>query len=326
MIKNSLASHLKRAEFHVVLSVVIFIAALVFMAAFMGGEDILTQLGRVSGTVFSCMLLLSLVNYVTRALRWQLFTTRLGMSVPFSRTLVYYFAGFSMTTTPGKLGEATRLWFMERVHGYDYTRIAPLFVGDRVSDLNAMVVLCVLGLSAFSGYGWAVFVLVAFGVAFTLLFTRPRLLLEAVGRTYLFFGRRKPRLFAKIRQTIRLTADIFDWRTLASATALSVCGWLAECLAFTLLLHSLGAPVEFQGATFVFAFSMLVGAITMLPGGLGGVEGTMLGLLVVAGTPADVALVATAIIRVTTLWFAVGLGFLVLPIALRHVRRAPRPV
>ena len=102
------------------------------------------------------MLALSLVNYLTRAARWQLFTSRLGMSVPFTHTLKYYFAGFAMTTTPGKVGEALRLWFMERAHGYGYTRIAPLFVGDRLSDLNAMVALCVIGLGAFSGYGWAV--------------------------------------------------------------------------------------------------------------------------------------------------------------------------
>ena len=90
-----------------------------------------------------------------------------------------------------------------------------------------------------------------------------------------------------------------------------------------LLLQALGTGIGFQAATFIFAFSMLAGAITMLPGGLGGVEGAMLGLLVIAGAPADIALVATIVIRITTLWFAVALGFLTFPIALRLARRPP---
>jgi uncharacterized membrane protein YbhN (UPF0104 family) len=316
------SSRLRRAEFHVVLSMFLFVVVMAVVSIVLGGKEVLSQLQAVSSTVVCGMLLLSLVNYVTRALRWQMFTTHLGMTVPFGRTLTYYFAGFAMTTTPGKLGEAARLWFMERAHGYDYARIAPLFLGDRVSDLNAMVALCVLGMTAFSGYGWAVIILVVLGMLFTLLFMRPRLLLDLVGRAYLLAGRRWPRLFGRARRTVRLTAELFDLRTLGAATFLSVFGWIAECIAFAWLLDSLGAPVGLQGAMFVFAFSMLAGAVSMLPGGLGGVEAVMLALLVVAGTPIEIALVATIIIRVTTLWFAVGLGFVTLPLAMRHARRA----
>jgi uncharacterized membrane protein YbhN (UPF0104 family) len=316
----------RRAEFYVVLSVVLFVAAMVGVSAFVGGEAVLGHLDTVSGSLVAGMLALSLLNYLTRASRWQLFSRRLDVRLPFWRTLVYYFAGFAMTTTPGKLGEALRLWFMERAHGYDYARIAPLFIGDRLSDLNAMVVLCIIGLGAFSGYGLAVGVLALFGVAFTLLFVQPRLLLAGVGRAYLMAGRRWPRLFAGARRTVRLTSALFDVRTMVLASLLSACGWLAECAAFAWLLQSLGAPVGFQGATFIFAFAMLAGAASMLPGGLGGVEAAMMALLVVGGTPVDVALVATMIIRVTTLWFAVGLGFAALPLGLRAVHAAQRAV
>jgi uncharacterized membrane protein YbhN (UPF0104 family) len=37
--------------------------------------------------------------------------------------------------------------------------------------------------------------------------------------------------------------------------------------------------------------------------------------------PLDLSVAATAVIRVTTLWFAVALGFLALPVALRKARR-----
>ncbi len=42
----------------------------------------------------------------------------------------------------------------------------------------------------------------------------------------------------------------------------------------------------------------------------------MVGLLVAAGVDLNAAIAATAVLRVTTLWFSVGLGFIALPVAL----------
>jgi len=50
------------------------------------------------------------------------------------------------------------------------------------------------------------------------------------------------------------------------------------------------------------------GALSFMPGGLGGDEAVMVGLLVWQGLDAADAVAATVIIRVTTLWFAVLLG------------------
>jgi uncharacterized protein (TIRG00374 family) len=102
---------------------------------------------------------------------------------------------------------------------------------------------------------------------------------------------------------------------------LGTLGWLAECTAFHWLLVTFGADLSFQKSVFVFAFSMLVGAATMLPGGLGGTEATMIGLLLLCRVQSDLAFAATLIIRATTLWFAVGLGFIALAVSLYLARR-----
>ena len=43
----------------------------------------------------------------------------------------------------------------------------------------------------------------------------------------------------------------------------------------------------------------------------------MIALLHMEGVPLEVSLPATAIIRITTLWFAIGMGLLVFPFAER---------
>jgi uncharacterized protein (TIRG00374 family) len=70
--------------------------------------------------------------------------------------------------------------------------------------------------------------------------------------------------------------------------------------------------VSLSSATFIYAFSTIFGALTLLPGGIGTTEGSMTGLLTLQGIPIVDAAAATFVIRVCTLWFAVAVGALVL--------------
>jgi hypothetical protein len=49
----------------------------------------------------------------------------------------------------------------------------------------------------------------------------------------------------------------------------------------------------------------------------------MVGLLASQGVSFEIAIVATGVVRVTTLWFAVALGLLALPVALAGSTPAP---
>ena len=313
---------LRRAEYLVVMSVVFFIVMAVIASVYGGSEDIISHLRRLTAPVTVGLLFLSLVNYFARFCRWHLLSRQLRITIPLRRNAIFYVAGFSMTTTPGKMGEALRLWLMERCHSYGYERLAPLFVADRLSDVSAMLVLCILGVAGVSGYEWTIVLLSAVFLIVALPFFYPRPLIAFISSVHMLFGRRWSHLFASIRRSVRLTAGLFTWKLFSGNLLLSTAGWLAECIAFYWLLVYFGAPISLQQATFIFAFSMLAGAVTMLPGGLGGVEAAMLGLLVALGTEFDVAVASTVLIRATTLWFSVVLGFLVLPVALRIVRQS----
>ena len=62
----------------------------------------------------------------------------------------------------------------------------------------------------------------------------------------------------------------------------------------------------------VYALAMLAGALSFLPGGLGGAEAVMVAALTLKGVDQPSAVAATIIIRLATLWFAVALGLLAL--------------
>ncbi len=92
------------------------------------------------------------------------------------------------------------------------------------------------------------------------------------------------------------------------ATVLGLAAWGAEATAFHWITHWLGIDVSLRYAVFVYSASMLAGAVSVLPGGLGGAEAAMVALLVFARAPMVDAVAATLLIRLAPLWFAVALG------------------
>jgi uncharacterized protein (TIRG00374 family) len=73
-------------------------------------------------------------------------------------------------------------------------------------------------------------------------------------------------------------------------------------------MHVLGSDLSLSTALFIYAFSILVGALSFLPGGLGGTEASMVTLLILNHVAQPQAVAATVLIRLATLWFAVALG------------------
>jgi uncharacterized protein (TIRG00374 family) len=314
-------SRFRRLEYTVVLSMVAFAIVFAGLSLWVGVGGVVEHLKDLTPGLVVVLLSLSLSNYLLRGLRWEVFTRALRLDLPWSRNLLYYFAGFAMTTTPGKAGEALRLWLIERCHGYGYRRTAPMFVADRLSDMIAVLLLGLIGVGAFSRFADAT---LAAGVALFLVviaFFRPQVLLGLIGMIYKIAGRRRPRLFSALRQTVRGTASLFMFRVFGAGLVLALLGWFAEAYSFYLLLGQFGAVVTLQQVIFIFTFAMSAGTLAMLPGGLGGTEAVMIGLLKAIGVDFEAAVAATAIIRLTTLWYAVILGFLTLPFAMRLARR-----
>jgi uncharacterized protein (TIRG00374 family) len=108
------------------------------------------------------------------------------------------------------------------------------------------------------------------------------------------------------------------------ALVIGIVGWGIEGVAFWLLLDWLGAELPLATAAAIFLLAVLAGALSGLPGGLGGTEITAVTLLVLQGVPAETAVLATAVIRIATLWFAVAIGLAVFPSAeSRSIRPMP---
>ena len=296
------------------------LGGLVGLAAATGWEETLEGLRSVSAAEMAILLALSLVNYLFRGLRWRLFSRRLGLPTGIVQDFRHFLGGLAMSVTPGRVGELVRMRWIRRETGWSFERTAPLVLIDRASDLSAMALLLALAL-AFSTTGIVGAVpVVALALVLAFVATRPRLLRGVATLGYKATGKAK-RLFARVRRAA-VSLDAFSNPVVMSAaTLLGLIGWGAEAVAFWLLLDWLGADVGLGAAAAIFIFATLAGGLTGAPGGVGGAEAAMVALLALEGVPLEISVPATLIIRVTTLWFAIGIGLLIFPFAERISKR-----
>jgi uncharacterized protein (TIRG00374 family) len=150
-------------------------------------------------------------------------------------------------------------------------------------------------------------------------------------------------MFALSRQALRLTGlpILSKWsellrdsqegfkelaapRVMVVGVAFGAVAWFAEGLALWIILRGIGSEIDLVRALPIYAAATLVGAVTALPGGLVGTEGSMLAFLQQSGVTRAGASAGTVLIRLVTLWFAVLVGLLAL-LALRRIPAAEPP-
>jgi uncharacterized protein (TIRG00374 family) len=255
-------------------------------------------------------LFMSSVNYGLRFVRWQTYLKVLGHPMPWRPSLNIYLAGFALTTTPGKAGEALRGVLLKR-WGVPYPQSFAAFFSERLSDLFAVVLLTLFGLSLYP----EALPMIVVGVALVmvgLLVLSQRRLLERLTLLVPTEGGRVIGLLRHLLQVLLHAQQCHRLRLMLGLTILSVIAWSAEALAFDWILKWMGADIPLTFAVFVYALAMLAGAVSFMPGGLGGAEAVMVGLLVWKGMNSADAVAATVLIRLATLWFAVAIGALML--------------
>ncbi|PCI44062.1 MAG: TIGR00374 family protein [Moraxellaceae bacterium] len=261
---------------------------------------------------------LSLLNYVMRFIRWKIYINKLQPSVviPFVTHLKIYLAGFALTTTPGKSGELVRSLYLVKL-GIQYKNSVSAFFVERFIDLISMLLLSLLCGLIFTQYQ-----------TLTLAIAPGLLLLFVLLRTNSIWERIqgvdfRPRLVCvfvnKLAKILVSSSSLLGNKMLLVGGVIGVFAWGAEGLALYFISDALALDIDPLVAISIYSIAVLLGALTFIPGGLGGTEAVMGLMLMTMGASSSDALVATLVCRVATLWFAVFVGL----IAMASLGRLP---
>ena len=304
----------------IVLSAATGVAVYIVIAAYTGWGKVASELARFSWRAAAIGFALAAANYLLRFAKWELYLRRLGVRIPLGHSLQIFLSGFSLTVTPGKVGEVLKAYLLRESHGVPMARTAPTVVAERATDLLALVALALVGVEALGGNArilWAAVGLVGVLVALASWRRFAHWLIDIAARLPML-GRLAP----KLREFYDATAVLLRPTPLLLATLLSIAAWACECLAFWVVLHGFpGADASLKLCTFIYAAMTIAGALSFLPGGLGVQEGGMVALLVSTahGVGGPTAAAATFVTRLCTLWFAVAVGLVALSTMKRGV-------
>ncbi len=300
------------------------LAILVFAGvAFYG--DINETLHRIYGFPLKYWLIalgLALANYLIRWLRWTYYLRLLGISIGPASSALIFASGLAMAISPGRLGELTKSYFLKEQLNIPVARSSAAVVTERFTDVIAVLLLSTWGLFLVP-YGWIAFPIVVAGAGMALFFLASTW--GAKGLNMLPIPQGVKCFLGTSREAFR---QVLSPKPLALAVALSMVAWLAEGAALWFVLQGLGIPASFGAAVSIYAAATLLGALTLLPGGLIGTEGSMIALLQQLNISSADASAGTLIIRLCTLWFAVVIGVLaIMYLYLMMSRRGgPSPV
>lgn len=249
----------------------------------------------------------SFCTYLLRFLRWQYYLRRVGWLLPMRLHLAYYLAGFALTTTPGKAGETIRSVLL-RPHGIPYPTTLACFFSERLLDVVVIALLSTLSIFAFSEQ--RTFVIVAFVITLALIpFVHSSLLLKLLlGMQTRFHAARTKYLLAHLIHLLHDARNFLAMRPLYLGLLLGTVAWSLQGFAFYYILQVIDFDLALPVAMGIYAISLLAGALSMIPGGIGSTEAAMGLLLTAAGAEPAIALIAPLISRLSTLWFAVAIG------------------
>jgi uncharacterized membrane protein YbhN (UPF0104 family) len=150
---------------------------------------------------------------------------------------------------------------------------------------------------------------------------RPVIALLNAGYAVSGMGRR---LVPWLRRAIRNASTLFHPAVFLPGVCIGTIGWLGPPAVLTLCLSRMGVEFGLLKACAIYAVAALAGGSTMMPGGVGGTEAALTGLLVASNVSLDAAISAVIITRAAFLLLPVGLGLILLPVEMRIAGRARR--
>lgn len=211
-----------------------------------------------------------------------------------------------MSITPGKFGELFKSYLVKQINNEPISKTAPIIFAERITDFLSLVVISLVGAYVFD-YGREIILVIAVVLIFGIIIVSNKSIASVV---ISFFSRNKflGKYTSSLQNAYESSYKLFSFIPLFKMTMLSIVSWGFECVGYYLILVNFKIELGLIWASFAYAFATIVGAVSMLPGGLGVTEGSLSYLVIAQGYPKDVSFASTFIIRAVTLWFAVLIG------------------
>ncbi|MCT4592730.1 MAG: flippase-like domain-containing protein [Anaeromicrobium sp.] len=252
------------------------------------------------------ILCLAPLNYFFRYIKWSYYLKSSHINVPSKDNVLIFLSGLAMTISPGKVGEFLKSYVLKEKYNVPYSKSSPLIIGERFTDGISVLILSFLGGLYFKDQLFLLFVILLLVIGFIYIIGNKKIIYGILKKIHnIKYIRKHEVAFINFYENIY---TILKGRILLVSILIGLVSWFFEGVVIYFTIKALGGYISIWASVFIVSFSFILGALSMIPGGLVAVEGSLIGFLVFIGINKDLAVATTIISRFSTLWLGVSIG------------------
>ena len=294
--------------------ILVLVAVVVIYAIFLFISDFSIISEKISNfkTNYLPLILLSVsASWIPIIVKWHFLLKNCEIDIPLRKSIAVFFAGVAFEITPGQIGTLVKSQLLKTSFNIPRTKTVPIIAVEKVYDLISAILASIVGIIILGIEPYLIIIaILVLAVIFFFIYYRPA--------SEIFFKRiTKTKFFSKYIDNISEFHAIFQKSTNVKIATicilLGVTYWfIISTAAYYILLAFDINVLDYLTVLAIYTTSILLGAISFIPAGIGITEGSIAGLLTLNGIDVSTALILSVMIRVLTLWFSVSVGFIAL--------------
>ena len=292
--------------------ILILVAAIGIYGIFLFLSDFSIILEKVSNfkiNYLPLILLLVSASWVPLIIKWHFLLKNSRINVPLTKSIAIFFSGSAFEVTPGQIGILIKSQLLKTSSNISRTKTVPIVIVEKIYDLIGAILASVIGIIILGMEFYLI--IIAISVLATIFF-----FMYHRRSSELVFNRiTKLKFFSKYIDNMSEFYEVVKKSTNVKAATicilLALTYWfiISAAAYYTLIAFDVNL-LDYLKVLAIYTTSTLLGAISFIPGGIGITEGSIAGLFTLNGVDISTALILGVMIRVLTLWYSVGVGFI----------------
>ena len=254
---------------------------------------------------------LVIISWIIVYIRWNILLKIIQVKIPHKVNFQIFLAGGALGITPGKIGELYKSQILKDKFDIPRSKTAPLFIVEKFFDVTGALVVTSLGIWFIPELGYlSIIGIISLFFVFRILISK-----KLFNKVLVFFSKIKyfKKFLEPLASSHEILIQIFKNKKMFFVFLLSIFYWLVIGAAAYFILQGFGiTTIELINVISTYSSSLLIGAISFIPGGIVVAEGSLVGLFSIQGINLADSMVIVVIIRLFTLWFSTIAGFIAL--------------
>lgn len=246
-----------------------------------------------------------------RSLIQRYLLKKINIPISIKSSFLIFLGGYSMIMTPGGIGLMIKSFLIQKKYKYDISKSTPLVLTERFYDIFAVEIIILFTLFWFYSITSIILaIILGLGLSIAILFIK---------------NKKLNHLFLKIICKLKILPNdedvkiifldslqkLFELKLFIKMSLIITGLVLFEGIIIFLSFKIFSIDVEYIESIQIYYSSMLLGALSLLPAGIGAIESLFVFLLSEKNISLDLATSTILLIRFVTIWLLSAIGILI---------------